>query len=331
MTTLALPTLADSVRLAPPAVDALRADPRRLIIVGAGGWVGRVLLAGLHDTLGEAAGKRITCFGTAARQIDIGAGRTVPQQALADLAQLPPQPSLLFHLAFLTKDKVAAMDPAEFCRANRALSRQVFDALEPIGVDRLFLASSGAAAFADDATAAPDLRIYGALKREDEELFANWASAVPERRALIVRIHNLSGPFINKHDTYALASFVLDALAGRPIAVSARLRVERSYVAVRELVSLAVAALLGPEGPAVRQFDSGGEALELGDLAQRIAATLGGRIERPPATSDRANIYIGKAAEYNELLRELGIDRVPLETQIRETAAYLANIRSTAL
>lgn len=331
MTTLAFPTLADGVRLAPPALDALRTDHRRIIIVGAGGWIGRALLAGLYDALEESAGDRIACFGSAPRHVDIGAGRTVPQRALADLAQLPRQPSVLFHLAFLTKDKVAAMDQAEFCRANRALSRQVFDALEPIGVDRLFLASSGAAAFADDATAASDLRVYGALKRDDEELFAGWASALPDRRALIVRIHNLSGPFINKHDTYALASFVLDALAGRPIAVSAPMRVERSYVAVRELLSLAVAALLAAEGPAVRQLDSGGEALELGDLAQRIAAELGGWIERPPVTSDRRNSYVGNAREYGELLRQLAIPPVSLETQIRETAAYLADYtRSTA-
>jgi hypothetical protein len=158
MTTLALPSLADGVRLAPAALEALRADHRRIVVVGAGGWIGRALLAGLHDALGEAAGERIACFGSAAREVGIGAGRTVPQHPLARLAQLPHRPSLLFHLAFLTKDKVAAMAQGEFRSANRALSHQVFDALEPIGVDRLFLASSGAAAFADDDDAAPAVR-----------------------------------------------------------------------------------------------------------------------------------------------------------------------------
>jgi UDP-glucuronate decarboxylase len=336
MTTLALPSLADGVRLAGPALDALGADAlaaegRRIVIVGAGGWIGRVLLAGLHDALGDAASGRIACFGSAARGIDIGDGRTVPQRALADLADLPRRPSLLFHLAFLTKDKIAGMAAAEYAQTNRALSRRVFDALEPIGVDRLFLASSGAAAFADDAAAAADLRLYGALKREDEDLFSAWATAAPDRRALIMRIHSLSGPFINKHDTYAFASFVLDALARRPITVSAPMQVERSYVAVRELLSLALAALLATEGPAVRQCDTGGEALELGDLAQRIATELGGRATRPPITSDNANTYAGNAKQYNDLLCQFAIDPVPLEAQIRETAGYLAcHARSTA-
>lgn len=323
--TMVLPSLRDGARLAPSAAAALRADARRIVVVGAGGWIGRALLAGLHDTLGDAAGERIACFGSAARQIDIGDGRTVPQRALAELRNLPSRPSLLFHLAFLTKDRAAGMDAAAYTRANRTLSRLVFEALEPIGVDRLFLASSGAAAFMDDPAAAPDLRLYGSLKRADEELFASWAAVGARRRALIMRIHSLSGPFINKHDTYAFASLVLDALAGRPIAVTAPMRVERSYVAVRELLSLALAALLTPEGPALRQLDSGGEALELGELAGRIAIELGGRATRPPVTCDTANTYICNPREYNDLLTHLGIEPVPLAMQIRETAGYLAD------
>jgi UDP-glucuronate decarboxylase len=327
---LHLASLHDGVRLAPPAVAALRADERRIVVVGAGGWIGRALLAGLHDALGDAASERIVCFGSTPREIDIGNGRAVPQHALADLAELPHRPTLLLHLAFLTKDKASGMDAADYRRDNRALSHRVFGALERIGVDRLFLASSGAAAFADDGAAAPDLRLYGSLKREDEDLFSGWANAAAGRRALIMRIHSLAGPFINKHDTYAFASFVLDALAGRPITVSATVRVMRSYVAVREMLSLAVAALLVPEGPALRQLDSGGKPVELGELAMRIAAELGARVERPPLTSDCANTYVGNARQYNDLLRDLGIDPVPLDAQIRETAGYLAShARST--
>lgn len=327
MTTPDLPSLADGVRLAGPAVAALRENGRRIVIVGAGGWIGRALLAGLYDALGDAAHRRIACFGSQPREIAIGAGRTVVQCALSELAELPPCPSLLFHLAFLTKDKVGTMAEADYVRENRALSRRVFDALEPVGVDRLFLASSGAAAFADDATAAPDLRLYGALKREDEALFAEWAGRAPGRRALIVRLFNLAGPFINKPGTYALAGLILDALAGRPIAVHAPMRVERGYVAVREVLSLALAALLAPEGPALRRLDTGGEALELGELAARIAAALGGWAERASLTADGANRYVGDARDYDELLRACGIEPVALDAQIRETAAYL---RSTA-
>jgi nucleoside-diphosphate-sugar epimerase len=324
--TAPLPSLAEGVRLAPSAVQALAADERRIVIVGAGGWIGRALLAGLHAALGEAAGQRIACFGSQARSIDIGEGRQMAQHPLADLAALPSEPTVLFHLAFLTKDKVGTLTDADYANANRALSHKVLDALEPIGADRLFLASSGAAAFADSTDAAADLRLYGSLKRDDEDMFARWARAEPDRRALIVRIFSLTGPFINKHDTYAFASFVLAALAGCPIKVRAPMRVVRSYVALREVLSLALAELLAPEGPAVKRIDSGGEALELGEVAQRIANRLGGSVDRRSITAATANIYAADRTDYDHVLQKFGIEPVSFDQQIGETAAYLARV-----
>jgi nucleoside-diphosphate-sugar epimerase len=216
------------------------------------------------------------------------------------------------------------MDPDAYSAANRALSNQVLDALEPIGADRLFVASSGAAAFADDPGAAADLRLYGALKREDEDRFAAWAEAGPSgRRAAITRIYSVSGPYMNKLQAYALASFILDALAGRPIEVRAPMRVLRSYVAVRELLSVAFAELLADDGPAATRFDTGGEALELGEVARTVADVLGGEVVRRPIIESRENRYVGDDAAWTALLSRHGVPHLPLDDQIRETAAYL--------
>lgn len=321
-----LPTLAQAIAFDPQAVDRLRHDRRRIAVVGAGGWIGRALLAGLFDALGEGeARRRIVCFGSSERAIDFGEGRTIGQRELTRIAELPAEPTLVFHLAFLTKDKVAGMAEDDYVEANRVLSQTVYDNLEAIGADRLFVASSGAAAFADAEGAAHDLRLYGRLKRDDEDLFAGWAEAGPGRRAAIVRIFNVSGPFINKHDTYALASFILDALAGRPIAVRAPMRVVRGYVAIRELLSLVCTALLDerPSEPVLR-FDSGGDPLELGELASEVAARLGGRVARASIERDDDNIYAGKRSDYDALLTKHGIVPVSLPHQIAETAAWMA-------
>ena len=80
---------------------------------------------------------------------------------------------------------------------------------------------------------------------------------------MIARLFNLSGPYINKHQAYALAQFILDAQAGRPVEVRAPKPVYRSFVSIRELMSLAF-ALLGQSTSGVTRFDSGGEVLELG-------------------------------------------------------------------
>lgn len=311
---------------APSALQAIAADRRRIVVVGASGWIGKAVLTMLDAALGRAqAAARIVCFGSTARTLEITPCFMMAQQSLADLAALAPAPTLLLHLAFLTKDKVGSIDDAAYSRENRALSEHVLAALGSVGVDRLFVASSGAAAFADDPAAAHDLRLYGALKRDDEARFAAWAEADPDhRRAVIARIFNISGPFINKHGTYALASFILDALAGRPIRVRAPMAVTRGYVGVDELLSLVFAILLAAEAPTVLRFDTGGEPLELGDVAAQVAKVLGGSVDRVAITDAAGNQYVGDHAGYGRLLARFQIDHVPLDHQINETARFIA-------
>lgn len=313
-------------RLSPRARNALIADSRRVVIVGARGWIGRTVLSLLGDALApEIFADRVACFGSRRGAVELDGGPSVPQRPLAELRDLDSRPTLLLHLAFLTKEKVSGMAAADYSKANRALSQQVFEALEPTGTDRLFVASSGAAAFADDIAAAEDLRLYGGLKRDDETLFAAWADAAPlARRAVIARIYSVSGPHINKLETYALASFILDALAGSAIEVRAPMPVVRSYVAVRDIVSLAFASLLAEQGAPVTRFDTGGEALELGVVAQAVASALGGHMLRRPITELGENRYVGDDAVWRALLAQHAITPLSLEQQILETAAFLA-------
>lgn len=318
----ALPRLAEAVALAPAACDALRRDDRRIVIVGASGWIGRALLAGLFDALGEEAARaRIACFGSSEREVRFG-DHGIVQQPLDSLADLETKPTILFHLAFLTKDKVGGMSEEAYVTANRSLSGKVLDALGSIGADRIFVASSGAAAFADDPDAAHDLRLYGSLKRDDEQAFGAWAESAPGRRSLVIRIYALSGPFINKHETYALASFVIDALADRPIEVRAPIRVERSFVPVREVTSLALAELMS-EGPPSLLIDSGGTAMELADVAEAVANRLGGSVERAAIGEGRPNIYTSDPSAYDALLARHSITSTPMGEQAAQTAVTL--------
>jgi len=166
------------------------------------------------------------------------------------------------------------------------------------------------------------MRLYGQLKVEDEERFANWADACG-KRAVIARIFNISGPYINKHSAYALASFILDALAGQKVRVAASRPVIRSYVAIRELMSL-IFALLLEEDRGVATLDSGGEAMELGDAARIVADVLHAPgAERAPVRDQAADRYVGDGEHYAALLRRAGIAPVPFADQVRETAGWL--------
>lgn len=312
-----------SGRLPPHVAEALARSDRRIVITGAGGWLGMATLELLHSALGTDFGDRVRCFGARARTLSMSDGASIAQRPLPEIAALDPHPTLVLHLAFLTKDRAEAMDELEYRAANRALSRTVLDALDAIGAEAVFVASSGAARSADDPAAARAMRLYGALKREDEEEFAGWAEQ-SGRTAVITRIFNLSGPHINKHQSYALASFIIDALAGRPVTVRAPHRVVRGYVAIRELMALVLSLMLRPAAGVVR-FDTGGAPLELEEAARIVAEVVGGHgVVRPARVDDAADVYVGDDEGYRRLLEAHGVPIVPFERQVAETAEFLA-------
>lgn len=309
--------------MTPVIAEALAASGTRIVITGAGGWLGMATLELLHAALGNDIAHRVRCFGSSHRKLTLLDGTVIEQRKLSGLTALEPKPTILLHLAFLTKDRAEAMDEAAYRTANRALDQAVLDALDPIGVDALFVTSSGAAYRADDPAAAPAMRLYGGLKRDQEAMFADWATA-SGKCAIIARIFNISGPHINKHASYALAAFILDALAGRPITINAPHRVVRSYVAVRELMALVFALLLEDETQSVR-FDTGGDPLEMQDIAQAVADLLGPvSIVRPPQTAANSDVYTGDPAVYRALLAGHAIVPVTFAQQVLETAAFLA-------
>lgn len=311
-----------SSQLPPHVTEALARSDWRIVITGAGGWLGMATLELLHSALGPDFGNRVRCFGARARALSMSDGASIAQRPLREIAALDPHPSLVLHLAFLTKDHAESMDEPEYRAANRALSRTVLDALDAIGTEAVFVASSGAARSADDPAAARAMRLYGALKREDEEEFAAWAER-SGRTAVITRIFNLSGPHINKLQSYALASFILDALAGREVTVRAPHRVVRGYVAIREFMALVLSLMLRPNAGVVR-FDTGGTPLELEEVARIVAEVVGDHgVVRPARTDDGADVYVGDDEGYGRLLEANGIPVVPFDRQVAETAAFL--------
>jgi UDP-glucuronate decarboxylase len=312
-----------AVGLPPALASRLAQSGLRIIITGASGWIGLATLELLAAALGPDWTTSVHAFGSSARTLDLGNGLCITQRPLSALRDLPPAPSLLLHLAFLTKDKVEGMSEADYIAANHQIADTVEQALLPLDVRSLWVASSGAAYRADDGSAAPAMQLYGRLKRGDEERFAAWATRTG-RRAVITRVFNISGRHINKPQHYALAAFILDALAGRPVVVKAPHQVERGMVAVSELMAVVLAELLAASD-GVSRFDSGGTAMELGAIAAEVAQVLNAPgAQRAAITSPRIDRYVGNDAAWDELCRRHGIARADLATQIRTTAEYLA-------
>ena len=305
--------------------ERLRDGPWRVVVVGAGGWLGLATLEMLHGLLGREFHHRVAAFGSGARTLTLRGALAVDQQPLADLPLLPPAPTLVLHMAFLTQEKAKAMSEETYVEANRAISSRVLSALDDIGAEGVFVPSSGAVYMADRPGAERSKQLYGRLKREDEERFAAWGA---ERGAnvAIARVFNLSGPYINKRSSYALACFIDDALGGRPIGIRATRPVFRSYVAISEMMSVVVGLLTAPAAEPIVFDTAGDDVYEMAQIAQVVGSVLhhDRGIDRPALQDGDVDSYVGDGSTYALLRRLNRVTPVGFAEQVRETARYLS-------
>lgn len=312
-----------------PIADALRRSHWRILLTGASGWLGQAALELLVQALGPAWHQRVIAFGSREHRWALRDGTAVTQLPLTALPSLPVQPSLLLHFAYLTREKTAQMAEAEYIARNRALSRLAAEGGASIGVERAFVTSSGAvhAALAAPEDPNPAL-LYGKLKLEDEALFQQFAAASPRHRVFITRLFNLSGPYINKLDSYALASFIQQARKGQ-ITIRATHPVIRSYTSAENLLGVALGQLLAEQGAACLCVETvGNEDTEMGELAAAVRDGVAPNavIQRTMLNASPVDRYVGDGTAYRRLLADYGIAEHSLHRQIVDTADYLAGL-----
>jgi nucleoside-diphosphate-sugar epimerase len=291
------------------AAQALGND--RVLVTGASGWLGRTaldLLAPLGlPTLAVASRARIIRVGN--RQIEC---RVWEDSEVAAFA-----PSVVLDCAFLTRDRIADMPLSDYVAANRALTQRLVYATQLAGVRLALTISSGAAVYPHDALNGPlEDNPYGYLKREGEQRLAQAAAesgAVP----VVARAWSISGAHVQKPQSYALGSMILAAASGA-IRITARHPVFRRYVLAEELLALGIAE--GSAGPAT--IDSGGELVEMAELAARIAAVLFpsvviSRDEVDPRQSDN---YHSDGRDWEKRCQKWDLASASLDRQIEITA-----------
>lgn len=310
----------------PELATTLREGPWHFVVTGAGGWLGRATLGMLHAALGSRFPDRVTALGSRPGSVLLPDGATYPVAAL-DTWQPASDTLLVYHYAFLTKDRVSALSTAEYEARNVRIRQYVLDWVQEGRVAGAVVPSSGAVYdyLRADRQRDADAVLYGRLKWEDEEAFA--AACTASGAGLVLpRVFNLSGPCINKFDSYALASFIVQALQGNRLEVRARRPVLRSYYYVADLLQLGTAALLASAGETVRFDTAGSEVIELGELATMVAAALSPAAGKPvdvvraafePALGE--DRYVGAREAIAALERSHGLAPLPLAAQVAST------------
>jgi len=319
----------------------LRESKLRIVVTGASGWLGQASIEMLESALGGGLRSRVFAFASRARSLILRSGREIALAPLDHLPLLDPAPTLLLHYAFLTKDRTFDIEAEEYARRNAGIRKIVGDAMQKIQVKHLLLPSAGAVyglpASADRSLCPDPVRNpYGTQKILDEDHFRGICRGLGARVA-IPRIFNISGPFINKHDGYALSSVINAALAGGPVTLRAARRVIRDYTSVRDLVDVSVGWLLQERHADVIVFDTGGdEPVEIGELARHVLELMDRvdiAVQRPglrgasDGMDDMDDIYVGDGRVLRSMADQQGVALSDLRSQIVETIEYLAAVQ----
>lgn len=302
---------------------ALTGD-ERVLITGASGWLGRSLLSKLlpcvrADNL-MAVGSRDRPLYVDGRRIEISAWN------VEDVALFGP--THVVHLAYLTRDRLAALGWERYVAQNMALTARAVDLLAIPTVRALVHASSGAVAGFSGPRAEPtSAEPYGFLKRIDELLFADECA----RRGLTCvtcRVWSVSGPHVVEPGKYAFSDLILQAKSGSDLVVRSPHRVYRRYVDAAELMD--VAMRLGLAGRSAA-FDSGGTYVEIGELASLILAEVGEpgmRVRREAPVAEPDDDYTADASLFLELAADMEVSITDLRGQILRTAHGMGSASS---
>jgi nucleoside-diphosphate-sugar epimerase len=283
--------------------------PARLVVVGAGGFLGRHLL-----TAGAAAD--IEAVGLGSRDIDLA-----DAAAGARLAQrLRPRDVIVF-LAALTPDK--GRDSGTLMR-NLAICRAVCEATHAVDIAQLVYASSDAVysfatALISEETPAAPLDLYGAMHRIRELMLAGEAKAP----LAVLRVTAVYGAD-DTHNSYGPNRFLRQALKEGRISLFGNGEETRDHVYVDDVVDLILRVV--SHGSTGLLNVATGKSVTFRAVAEMVAARVGRPVEI--ATSARQSPATHRHFDTTNLLRAFPNARFkPLAEGL---AATLADMRAEA-
>lgn len=269
----------------------------RIAVLGARGWFGQTLVGLLPAD--------VPILLTASRADELHGEWSWEQ--VQEFA-----PTVVANFAFLTRERIASEGVEEFTTVNTRLIDQFQRTASLSSVRAVLTVSSGAAVTEPD-------KPYGALKLIEERVAGELAS--PDRASVVLRAYSVSGPFVRRPRDYAFSDFIVQAHEGR-VSIAADELVFRRYVSVSDALTVAArSALSGWSGT----VDTGGELVEMGELAQRVVSVVNPTavIERPEVDHGRIQTYASDDASWVDACERLGYVPMDLDEQIRVTARGL--------
>lgn len=332
--------LAGVLKRLAPHWPALRGE--RIFFTGATGFIGRWMLAALHDA-NVAFGLNVSVailtrdparFERDHPELAHAPGFRVVGGDVLTLAHDGIDYSHVIHAATDASADLNENDPLRMFDTVLTGTRRALDFARAAGAKRFFYLSSGAvygaqpwtvAKVAEDYAGGPDLASHRSAYAEGKRAAEMLCTIHGRQFGLDIvnaRIFALLGPMLSLDIHFAAGNFIRDAMAGHRVIVQSDGRAERSYLYAADLTEWLWAILLRAAPGSTYNVGSE-EAISIGDLAARTAGLLGSaghEILGQPDPGWNPGRYVPSTAR---IRRDLGLSpTVDLDEAIRRTAAW---------
>lgn len=288
----------------------------QIIITGVTGWIGSRLV---HQLTSQGLAYGTDILGISSKITSLGDDRCSYTFDTVEAA-CDARPKIIFHFAFITKDKVLGLPEQEYIDRNLALRGAMAQLLIQYPIRSLIYASSGAVYKFLEKTDKLDLYLYGKLKYEDEIFFQSLAMT-HGFQYIQPRIFNLSGAHINKTEHYAIANFIQSLISQKTITIKAPHHVVRSYLDIDVLLQLLCACIMQCSDSPLCFDASGEDPIELYALAQQIIENIPLPAVDIEVVDNRVaeDRYVGSPSEMSRLLSQFKITPESMQAQILNT------------
>ncbi len=297
---------------------------KTVVINGISGWLGRTTVRSLRDS--GFRDYEIIGIGSHEREIQIR-DEVFPVTKIENFKKTSDI-AIYFDFAFKTREIEKEIGQKRYQEINEELIAKSTHFILSNKPHSVVLASSGAVyeALNQDSQAQPTTNSYSILKRMQEEQIEK-ASSTARATYIQSRIFNISGHEINKPNLFAISDLISQAIRKQEITIRSAGKVTRRYCLLEELVSL---ILFLADNSISAQFDSGGEIVEIRELAVRVANLFIQEIpiieHHLPSSSLDSN-YFSTSFKYENLLNvHLGRFPVPLDEQLIITFEAVRNL-----
>jgi nucleoside-diphosphate-sugar epimerase len=284
----------------------------RVLILGGSGWVGSAASRILSNSGAE-------ILEMASYQRDVISEWGIRKIVATDYEVARAfEPTMVIDAAFITRERISEVGEKAFIETNLRLI-EFAQRIQELPTIKSFIGlSSGAAVFhPQDENNLTVPEMYGKMKRDYENSLLD--SSLRDKTK-IARIWSVTCPFVTKLSFFAFADLIIQGRKGE-IQINSTGEVWRRYVDLGEFIEVVIAA--SPEED--RVIDSGGELIEIGELAEIVFEVLGmaARVVRNLVPSAPRNDFYSDNLSWSKAVRQIDFTPKTIKQQLADVAQRL--------